>query len=243
MSKSGWIKVYRKIEDCPFWFEERFTYGQAWIDLLLMANHASKRILFDATWIEIQQGQILTSIRKLSTRWGWGVKRTMRFLDNLAADNMVIRESNTKRTLITIVNYSVYQSSGNTNENADNNTDDNTDDNTDCTQTRREEDKNNIHVAPKEQRESDKADFEVIYSKYPKKKSGRGRALNIYLGWTSQKGRYVNGHYVKLTREQIWKGVQTYCKQQYSAGCDMQYWKNIDTLMNQILDYIGGEDG
>lgn len=243
MDKSGWIKVYRKIEDCPFWFEERFTYGQAWIDLLLMANHRSKRILFDATWIEIQQGQILTSIRKLSTRWGWGVKRTMRFLDNLAADNMVIRESNTKRTLITIVNYSVYQSSGNTNDNADNNTDDNTDDNTDCTQTRREEDKNNIHVAPKEQRESDRADFEVIYKKYPKKKSGKGRALNIYLGWTSSKGRYVNGHYVKLTREQIWKGVQTYCKQQYSAGCDMQYWKNIDTLINQILDYIGGEDG
>lgn len=239
MDKSGWIKVYRKIEDCPFWFEERFTYGQAWIDLLLMANHRSKRILFDATWIEIQQGQILTSIRKLATRWGWSVKRTMRFLDNLAADNMVIRESNTKRTLITIVNYSVYQSNGNTNDNAD----DNTDNNTDCTQTRSKEDKNNIHVAPKEQRESDKADFEVIYSKYPKKKSGKGKALKTYLGWTSSKGRYVNGHYVKLTREQIWKGVQTYCKQQYSAGCDMQYWKNIDTLMNQILDYIGGEDG
>ena len=173
MDKSGWIKVYRKIEDCPFWFEERFTYGQAWIDLLLMANHRSKRILFDATWIEIQQGQILTSIRKLSTRWGWSVKRTMRFLDNLAADNMVIRESNTKRTLITIVNYSVYQSNGNTDDNADDNTDCNTDYNTDCTQTRSKEDKNNIHVAPKEQRESDKADFEVIYSKYPKKKSGK----------------------------------------------------------------------
>lgn len=243
MDNRGWIKVYRKIEDCPIWFDDKFDHGHAWIDLLLMANHRPKTIFFDSNPVVIGTGQILTSVRKLSAKWGWNKDTTLRFLRLLEEQEMIIRDSNAKRTLLTIVNYELYQ--GDTDSKSDTKTDSESDSESDTEppQTRIKELKNNIHVAPKEQRESDKADFEVIYKKYPKKKAGRGRALKIYLAWTSSKGRYVNGHYVKLTREQIWKGVQTYCKQQYSAGCEMQYWKNFDTLMNQILDYIGGEDG
>lgn len=243
MDNRGWIKVYRKIEDCPIWFDEKFDRGHAWIDLLLMANHRPKTIFFENNPMVIGTGQILTSVRKLSARWGWNKDTTLKFLRLLEDQKMILRDSNSRRTLLTIVNYELYQGHEDTEQDTQSDTSSDTPSDAYPPQTRIKELKNNTNVAPKEQRESDKADFEVIYSKYPKKKSGRGRALKIYLGWTSSKGRYVNGHYVKLTREQIWKGVQTYCKQQHAAGTDLQYWKNFDTLMNQILDYIGGEDG
>ena len=237
--KSGWIKVYRKIDDCPLWWEERFSYGQAWIDLLLMANHRPKVIMFDATRITIETGQLLTSIRKLSHKWDWSVKRTMRFLNNLEAEKMIVRDSNAKRTLITIVNYGIYQGGGNSDDNTEYNTECNSDYNTDCTQTRSKEIKNINNVAPKEQRDQDIKDFEVIYQSYPKKKAGKQKALKYYLGWTSSKGRYVNGRYVKLTNRQVWFAVQNYLK--LNEDTEQQFLKNFDTLMNQILDYV--EDG
>ena len=48
---------------------------------------------------------------------------------------MIHRESNAKRTLITVVNYGIYQVMGNTHSNTDSNTHDNTDSNTDSPQT------------------------------------------------------------------------------------------------------------
>lgn len=36
---TGWVKIYRSIQDNDLWLAEPFTWAQAWIDLLLNANH------------------------------------------------------------------------------------------------------------------------------------------------------------------------------------------------------------
>ena len=110
MSKKGYIKVYRDIQDHWIWQEE-FSMAQAWLDLIMMANHKDRKIPFNDTIKVIKRGQHLTSVRKLSARWGWGINKTERFLKLLESDEMIKKESDTSGTLLTIINYGVYQSS------------------------------------------------------------------------------------------------------------------------------------
>ena len=113
----GWIKTYRKLQECWLWkINEPFDKRSAWVDLLLSANHADKKICFNGKLITIERWQILTSIRKLSEKWMWSTNKVYRFLKMLESDNMLQRESDNDRTLLTIVNYSIYQCSEYTNE-------------------------------------------------------------------------------------------------------------------------------
>lgn len=124
MPDKGWIKLHRQLQDCWIWKEtEPFDMRSAWVDLLLTANHSDKKILFNGELITIAKGQILTSVRKLSAKWNWSVNRTYRFLKLLESDGMLQKESDNNRTLLTIVNYSVFQFSENSNEYSNENTD------------------------------------------------------------------------------------------------------------------------
>lgn len=125
MADKGWIKTYRKIQECWIWLEkEPFDKRSAWIDLLLTANHADKKLLFNGELITVKRGQILTSVRKLSGRWKWSVNKVYRFLELLISDEMLQKESDNSRTLLTIVNYSVFQDCEYTNEHSNGNSDD-----------------------------------------------------------------------------------------------------------------------
>lgn len=108
----GWIKLHRQLQDCWIWNEnEPFDRRSAWVDLLLLANHADKKIMFNGELITIGKGQYLTSVRKLADRWGWGKDKCVKFLRTLETDSMIVKSSDTKKTLLTIVNYSNYQDS------------------------------------------------------------------------------------------------------------------------------------
>lgn len=131
----GWIKLHRKLLDCIIWLDsEPFDRRSAWIDLLLLANHSDKEILFNGEPIVISQGQYLTSVRKLALRWKWSNDRTLRYLRLLEQLQMIHKDSDNYRTLITIVNYGVYQTVPNA--------DKYTDEYTDKSQTRKKERKN-----------------------------------------------------------------------------------------------------
>ena len=105
----GWISVYRSIQDHWLWQEKPFSKGQAWLDLLLSANHQDSKIMFDSNLVEVKKGQFITSIRKLCERWGWSNSKLKKFLEILQNDGMIFYKSDSKKTIINIVNYSVYQ--------------------------------------------------------------------------------------------------------------------------------------
>ncbi|ACA54583.1 hypothetical protein FDC45_09700 [Clostridium botulinum] len=42
-------------------------------------------------------------------KWGWSENEVKNFLDLLKNDNMIIKTSNKKKIIITIVNYGIYQ--------------------------------------------------------------------------------------------------------------------------------------
>lgn len=107
----GWIKLHRKIMDCLLWDDEPANKRSAWVDLLLLANHEDKSVIFNGQRVTIKAGQRITSIRKLAQMWNWSKSRTEKFLSLLESEGMIVKESNHKRTLITIVNYGFYQGS------------------------------------------------------------------------------------------------------------------------------------
>lgn len=106
----GWMKMHRSILEHWLWKDKPFSRGQAWIDLLLLANHDDGKVMFNGELITVKRGEHLTSILKLSDRWGWGRKKVSKFLDDLESDEMITQERTTQRTTITIVKYEVYQS-------------------------------------------------------------------------------------------------------------------------------------
>ena len=115
----GFIKLYRDICDHWVWSDKPFSRGQAWIDLIMMVNYEDKTGEFDKRPIRIERGQIMTSLQKLSNRWGWSRAKCKRFLDDLETEHMLIKKRNKRGTLITLVNYGIYQGTRNTKRNTD----------------------------------------------------------------------------------------------------------------------------
>lgn len=105
----GWNKIYRSIQEHWLWTCEPFSRGQAWIDLLLMVNHKSAKVMVNGNLIIVERGQSITSIRKLSDRWKWSTKKVTHFLEQLVKDNMIEYITDNAKTVITIINYDKYQ--------------------------------------------------------------------------------------------------------------------------------------
>jgi hypothetical protein len=108
---AGYIKLYRDIQEHWLWRDKPFSKGQAWADLLLSANHESNKVVFGNDIIPVERGSLITSEVKLSGRWGWSRHKVRCFLDLLKNDTMIVKKTDTKRTYINIVNYSVWQDS------------------------------------------------------------------------------------------------------------------------------------
>lgn len=105
----GWISLYRKITEGWLWEDKPFSRGQAWIDMLLNANHKTNKIPFDGSLYEVERGSYITSIRKLSNRWGWSNTKVVKFLDVCVNEKMLNYKSDKKKTVVSIENYDSYQ--------------------------------------------------------------------------------------------------------------------------------------
>lgn len=54
----GWIKLHRQIQENEFYFSERFTKVQAWVDLLLLANHKPATLYIRGVEMRLLPGQL-----------------------------------------------------------------------------------------------------------------------------------------------------------------------------------------
>lgn len=106
----GWISLYRQIKESWIWKDkEPFDKRSALIDLLLTVNYKNKKIPYENGFIEIEKGQTLTSIKQLAEKWKWSRHKVSDFLDRLEQDTMIVQVRDTRKTLVSIVNYSKYQ--------------------------------------------------------------------------------------------------------------------------------------
>lgn len=114
MSNNGYILVYKKITDNCLWYDKPYARGQAWIDLIMMANYKSGKMFCNGVPITVERGQVFRTIKYLSNRWGWSPKKTRGFLTFLETEKMASTIGLPQGTLITIENYNNYQVEGQT---------------------------------------------------------------------------------------------------------------------------------
>ena len=249
----GWIKIHRQIQNCLIWDDKPFNMASAWIDLLLLANHEDKETIFDKKPILVKRGQRITSVRELSARWGWGKDKTLRFLRLLESEKMIVKDSDSRRTLLTIVNYGIYQDCESENETvirtltgqsqATNKNDKNDKNNNICSNS----DDLNETETPKEKKpklteeenEELVKNFEIIYNSYPKK-VGKASGFKVYKQWLN--GRNIDGTRIKLTNRQMWYAIAKYKMYIEKEEMEPQYIKQFDTFMRNILDYVEDEE-
>lgn len=115
MKPQGWISLHRKIKD--HWLYKRadpFTQFEAWIDILLSANHKQRKMPIGVTLYIIEPGEQIRSMRKLSTEWKWSIGKVKRFLKMLEEDGMIKVTNDTKTTRISVCNWEAYQDTRNT---------------------------------------------------------------------------------------------------------------------------------
>ena len=128
----GWIKLQKSISE--HWLWEDPVIFKAWIDLLISVNYTDKKILFDGNLVTVKAGQLITSIRKLATRWKCSKERVNKILGLFQKDGMILIDKTTRRTLLTVVNYSVYQNYGDSNKDTDKDTEKDSNKDTDSPQ-------------------------------------------------------------------------------------------------------------
>lgn len=104
--EKGYVGLWRKIRDWE-WYTDLNTKS-LFIHLLLSVNHTDKKWRGQL----IKRGQLITSYGKLANEIGMGVQEVRTSLDKLILTNDITKVSTNKNTMITLVNYGVYQDLG-----------------------------------------------------------------------------------------------------------------------------------
>ena len=107
---NGFIKLHRRIQRNLLWDDgEPFCRFKAFVDLLFLAEWKPKKRVIKGCIINAERGQVVASQRFLGERWKWSKNKVMRFLNMLAADQIVDHQTDHGVTVITICNYERYQ--------------------------------------------------------------------------------------------------------------------------------------
>ena len=93
------------------WLSEPFTRSQAWIDLLLLANHEYGYFYIRGNKIDVQRGEVARSEEQLALRWKWSRGKLRGFLKALKNEQQIEQQKSKLINKIVIVNYDNYQNS------------------------------------------------------------------------------------------------------------------------------------
>ena len=107
--KKGFFLVHRSIEDHWLWKSEKFSRGQAWVDLILLAQHSDTTLMKRGIAVNLRRGEVGAGIVWLSERWRWSPGRVRRFLRALEMDHQISVTKNKLGTVIEVLNYDRYQ--------------------------------------------------------------------------------------------------------------------------------------
>jgi DNA-binding MarR family transcriptional regulator len=105
----GWVKIHRKLSENLLWTSEPFSRGQAWIDLILLANHKYNYFYKRGVKIELKRGQLGWSVVALSERWQWSRSKVNKFLNDLEKEQQIKQQKSNVTQIITIIKYEEYQ--------------------------------------------------------------------------------------------------------------------------------------
>lgn len=96
--------------ESEWYFSEKFTRQQAWIDLLLLAENKPRTIYVRGFDVKLKRGQLAIPIRELASRWKWSVNTVQSFIKNLTKIGHVDTQKSNLINVVTICNYDTYKS-------------------------------------------------------------------------------------------------------------------------------------
>jgi predicted transcriptional regulator len=94
----GYIKLHREIMDNALYFAERFTKMQAWIDLLLLANHKPGEFFIRGNRVVLKRDELGYSMKHLAECWQWHRTTVENFLTDLTEREMIDNRAATEPT-------------------------------------------------------------------------------------------------------------------------------------------------
>lgn len=104
----GYIKVWRKVEDSFINLDSETFH--LWITLLLLANHKENEFMFNGSKMVCKQGQFISGRKTLSDRTGISESKIYRLLNIFELEHLIEQQKTNLFSIISIVNYSQYQS-------------------------------------------------------------------------------------------------------------------------------------
>ncbi|MCK4820047.1 hypothetical protein KA005_30055 [bacterium] len=107
--EEGWIKIHRKIAENVVWLSEPFSRGQAWVDLIMIANRKPGYFKVRGNRVDLKAGQVGRSAASLAHRWRWSRSKVDRYLMELKKEQQIELQKSNITTLISILNYEQYQ--------------------------------------------------------------------------------------------------------------------------------------
>lgn len=214
----GYIKLYRQIQKNNLWPTDRpYTGLEAWIYLLLNANHADGKT---KSGVPIKRGELITSEIKLAELWKWSRGKVRRFLDGLKMEQMCSKNGTTKYTTLTLINYGLYQGDDTT----DDTTFDTTFDTTRSTQTRMvKKTKKDISTDVDIYTPS----FDQFWSCYPR---DRGKPA-AFKAWNARLKK-------NETPDRMTLASQRYAQECNLNKTDQQYIKHASTFIGPDVPYL-----
>ena len=104
----GWVKLHRKLLLNPIIQKPHLL--QLFIYCILKANHDTEKFFWGTEEIEVKRGQFVTGRFSLSQDLKCNVSTIYKRLQTLRKTGLLNTKSNNKNTLVTIINYELYQS-------------------------------------------------------------------------------------------------------------------------------------
>ena len=117
MSSSGWISVERDLRGHWLWGKNRkLSKLEAWLDMLIAVNHSAAKVEIKGFIYTVNPGESVMSLDSWARRWNWNKSAVRRFLKLIESDSMIVLESDTVTTRVSVCNYCKYQNKRNADE-------------------------------------------------------------------------------------------------------------------------------
>lgn len=111
----GWIKLHRKTLDNPIVMKDSAHFA-VWAYLLLNATHTEYATTFKGKKVILQPGQLITGCISIADKLKLNESKVRRVLNDFQNDKQIDRQTSNKSSLISILNWELYQKSDRQND-------------------------------------------------------------------------------------------------------------------------------
>lgn len=104
---TGFIKIYRSLQDCSF--SDKPEFMSAWLHILMLASYKTRKTMLGGTPVQLESGQFVSGRNALAERVGVSPQTMRTILSFFESEGMISRQSSRQGTIFTVLNYGHFQ--------------------------------------------------------------------------------------------------------------------------------------